>query len=53
MTIDKIKTLKQMIEKSKEKLNIAKLLLEHNAYDDTVSRSYYAVFHIIQAVILL
>lgn len=40
------------LEKAKEKLNIAVSLLEDGAYDDAVSRAYYAAFHAATAVLM-
>jgi hypothetical protein len=40
-----------MILKSKEKLIAAKVNLDNKLYEDSISRSYYAIFHIISAVL--
>jgi hypothetical protein len=40
------------LEAAKNKLESAKILLEHKRYDDTVSRAYYAVFHCAQALLI-
>ena len=44
-------TLKAMIEKAEEKLDIATKEFEMGYYGDAVSRAYYAVFHAISAVL--
>ena len=44
-------TLKAMIEKAEEKLEIATKEYEMGYYGDAVSRAYYAVFHAISAVL--
>ena len=41
------------LEKAKEKLRVAEGLLREGAYDDVVSRAYYAAFHAAQAALLL
>lgn len=38
--------------KALEKLETARILLDNNRFDDAVSRAYYAVFHIISALLL-
>ncbi|MBI1883907.1 MAG: HEPN domain-containing protein [Chlamydiae bacterium] len=40
------------IEKAKEKLSVTESLVKLKAYDDAVSRAYYAAFHAAQAVLL-
>jgi len=40
------------LEKAKDKLRVAEGLLRDKAYDDAVSRAYYAAFHAAQAVLL-
>lgn len=47
-----IAVIKEMLNKSHNKLRTALLNLENEGYDDSVSRSYYAVFHAISAVLL-
>lgn len=47
-----IVTIKEMLNKSRKKLKTALTNLEHEEYDDSVSRSYYGVFHAISAVLL-
>lgn len=44
--------LKEYLNNAKEKISSAKILLEHQKYDDSVSRSYYAVFYCVQALLL-
>ena len=44
--------IKGYLDKAKEKLASAANLLEDGAYDDTVSRAYYAAFHAASAVLL-
>lgn len=44
--------IKGYLAKSEEKLAVAKKLLEDGAYDDAVSRAYYAAFHAASAVLL-
>jgi len=40
------------IEKSKEKLDAAKVLLREGFIDDAISRAYYSMFHAASAVLL-
>ena len=40
-------------EKAKKKLEAAKLLLEKEFFDDSVSRAYYAMYHAAKAVLIL
>lgn len=47
-----IDVIKMMLFKAREKLKTARIDFENNRYDDSVSRSYYAVFHCISAVLL-
>lgn len=44
--------LKEYLNNAREKISSARILLEHKKYDDSVSRSYYAVFHCVQALLL-
>jgi uncharacterized protein (UPF0332 family) len=44
--------IKAFLEKAKEKLGTAESLLDEGAYDDCVSRAYYAAFHAASAVLL-
>jgi hypothetical protein len=39
------------LKKAREKLRAAAKLIEWSAYDDTVSRAYYAAFHAAQAML--
>ena len=48
---EKSEIIQGMIAKAKEKLEAATILLERNIFDDSVSRSYYAVFHAISAAL--
>lgn len=50
MSVDK-EILKLMIEKAESKLEMANIALSNDQYDDAVSRSYYAVFHAISALL--
>ncbi|MHB9028662.1 MAG: HEPN domain-containing protein [Candidatus Latescibacterota bacterium] len=40
-----------MLAKAQDKIDTAKINMEHGKYDDVVSRSYYAVFFAISAVL--
>lgn len=44
--------IKKIILKSDEKILSVKVNYDNNLYDDAVSRMYYAVFHLISAVLL-
>lgn len=44
--------LKEYLNNAREKLGSAKILLDHQKYNDSVSRSYYAAFHCVQALLL-
>ncbi|MCB1180255.1 MAG: HEPN domain-containing protein [Leptospiraceae bacterium] len=48
--LDEILTL--TLKKANDKLKAAKIDLENNLYDDSASRSYYAVYHFISAILL-
>lgn len=48
---DKKEATKLYLAKAKDKLSTAKLVLEHNHFDDAVSRAYYVVFLEISAVL--
>ncbi len=50
--IGNIDVMKAMLSKACEKLKTARIDLDNERYDDSVSRSYYAVFHAISAVLL-
>ena len=39
--------------KAEERLEVAKLLNEHGAFEDAVSRAYYAIYHAAQAALLM
>ena len=41
-----------MVKKAKAKLRTAEIDYDFERYDDSVSRAYYAVFHVISAVLL-
>ncbi len=43
--------IQEMLAKSDEKMKAAQVLLDNAIYDDSASRSYYAVFHAISAVL--
>lgn len=44
--------LRQMIDKAESKLKTTRVDFEHGQFDDSISRSYYAVFHAISAALL-
>jgi uncharacterized protein (UPF0332 family) len=44
--------LKPLVEKAKKFISTAELLLDHGDYDSSVSRTYYAMFHIVEAILL-
>jgi uncharacterized protein (UPF0332 family) len=44
--------LKKMIDKSHRSLEVAKNLLNTGSYDFAISRAYYAVFYVMEAVLL-
>ena len=44
--------LKPLVKKSKKFISTAKLLLDHGDYDSSVSRTYYAMFYIVEAILL-
>lgn len=52
MILPELDTIKTIIEKSNNKLNSAINDLKEKFYDDCASRCYYAVFHIITALLL-
>ncbi|MBM4064902.1 MAG: HEPN domain-containing protein [Planctomycetes bacterium] len=43
--IGDIDVIKAMLSKAREKLKTARIDFDNERYDDSVSRSYYAVFH--------
>src|SRR3990170_682242 len=47
-----IDVMKMMLMKARKKVATAKTNLDNDQYDDAVSRTYYAVFHAISAVLL-
>src|SRR3990167_8566048 len=47
-----IDVIKMMLMKARKKVATAKTNLDNDQYDDAVSRSYYAVYHAISAVLL-
>ena len=47
-----ISVIKAILFKSREKLETAQIDFDNERYNDSVSRSYYAVFHAISAVLL-
>lgn len=44
---------KGYLDKAQNKLGVAEKLLDSKAYDDAVSRAYYAAFHAAQAMLLI
>ena len=44
--------IKPLIEKAKKFISTAKLLLDHGDYDSSVSRTYYAMFYVVEAILL-
>lgn len=44
--------IKGYIKKAENKLNVAKRLLKSKDYEDAVSRAYYSVYHVAQALLL-
>lgn len=52
MSNNEIAALKEVIKKSKEKLITVKVDFKNKRYEDSVSRAYYSVFHIISACLL-
>ncbi|MDP2984043.1 MAG: HEPN domain-containing protein [Candidatus Latescibacter sp.] len=43
---------RSMLEKARDKLETARILFENRKFDDVVSRSYYAVYHALNAVLI-
>lgn len=43
--------MKYRLESAKERLNAAKVLLECGSYKDSISRSYYAMFTVVRALL--
>jgi len=50
---EKKKIAKRMIEKGEEKLKSARILLDNNQIEDSISRSYYAAYLTTKALLLL
>ena len=50
--IGDISVIKAILFKSREKLETAQIDFDNKRYNDSVSRSYYTVFHAISAVLL-
>ncbi|HCL57061.1 MAG TPA: DNA-binding protein [Spirochaetia bacterium] len=50
--MEKLTEIQALLKKSDSKLFTAELEFENKRYDDSVSRSYYAVFHAISALLL-
>ena len=46
-----IEVVKLMVLKAQEKLNASKSNFDNKLYEDSVSRAYYSVFHIISALL--
>jgi uncharacterized protein (UPF0332 family) len=44
-------SIRRMLAKTRDKMETAKMNFENGKFDDTVSRSYYAVFYAISAVL--
>lgn len=40
-----------LVAKSREELKTAEMLLENNYYSATISRAYYSLYHIVQALL--
>ncbi len=51
LEIDRRQVAEALIAKAKEKLEVAQLNLDHDFYDDTISRAYYAVLHAADAAL--
>ena len=47
------KELSALIDKSKRSINAAKMLVESDDYDFAISRAYYALFYISEALLLM
>lgn len=45
--------IKRIINKAERKFSVAQKLYEFEAYDDAISRSYYAMFHAVIALLLI
>ena len=51
MKVTQMETIKLMLTKARVKICSARIMLENGRFDDSVSRSYYAVFHAISATL--
>ena len=51
MKATQIETIKLMLAKARDQIDSARIMLENGRFDDSVSRSYYAVFHAISAAL--
>ncbi len=52
MTVqNRITAIEKLIEKSEKSFNEAKLLLEQNYFEAAISRAYYSMFYLTQAVL--
>jgi len=47
-----LEIVKLMLKKGRKKLESARINFENECFDDAVSRSYYAIFHTISAVLM-
>ena len=47
-----ISVIKAILSKANEKLKTAQIDFDNERYNDSVSRSYYAIYHAISAVLL-
>jgi uncharacterized protein (UPF0332 family) len=47
-----VKPIQALINKAESKLQSAKTNLKYKQYDDSISRSYYAIYHAISAILL-
>lgn len=45
-------TINMMLKKAREKLKTAEIDYDFGRYEDSISRAYYAVYHVISAVLL-
>ena len=46
-----INLIEEHIKRSDQSLRSAQILLDENLFDDSISRSYYAVYHLIRAIL--
>lgn len=49
----KLELMQYRLSMAKEKLDSAKLLLDNNMYKDSISRSYYAMFTSVRAILAM